>query len=327
MTDKIYAGYYTLEVSKYAEHTYAYIKPSRGKTVYFHCYGGINGPHNVVPASLRKPLRIWEKLRNQHQDADLFKARCIAQFSYVPKIKEHYSSKKGGIAFGDSSGILYAVTGVCHQMCNRILYAMKYRTNLFLLPHEPGIVLPPSFALSRLLYLNDGSLPSQPPWKLFLHHLSKLSAESVVYLSAAAKKQLERTHRAAYGASLRNLKEEGYSEATSSITIHGLLFDADPKKDWRKTNSSLSKAHYRLQKRKQDLDHLLVKGAIKNNNYAESLNEEVRAFVKNAERDLPDHDFRAAFNAHPGEEMPDVIAARDMPDSGVYKEAGAVGKF
>lgn len=321
MNDVIYSGYYTTELIDNAEHTYAIVETPAGEKVYFGCYGGTSGEQNHVPAPLYTGtlLKIMRRSIGRKKKADLFKARCIAQFSYEPEIKTHYELKPpyGPFGLGDNSGIVYGVTGVCHQMTNRILHAMGYRSKF---SREPGVVWPPSFDLSRILYLNDGAAHSQIVWGSFLALLpSRLTVES---LSQNIARELHETLRQSFIASMRAHLRDGYTE-TASREILGLrLPAAGPKLDWEKPVSNLLPDHFKLLKEKLDLDILLLQGRIEKQEYGDDLNGCLAGFIRSAEKMLGDSAFKALFGFKPGIPLPQVVAIEDMPEIDGYEQLG-----
>ncbi len=321
MNDVIYAGYYTTELLDYAEHTYAIAETQTGEKVYFGCYGDTYGENNNVPATLYTGTMLKSLRRpiGRKRKADIFKARCITQFSYDPEIKTHYDSKPpyGPLGLGDNSGIVYGITGVCHQMCNRILHAMDYRSIFF---RSPGVVWPPSFDLSRILYLNDGSLQSQIAWNGFLALLQRRrEGES---LAQDVARELHESLKQTFVTSLRAHLRDAYSETASREIIHLTLLTAEPELDWQKQASWLIPGHVKLLNEKQDLDNLLLKGRIAKQEYCVGLNACLAGFLRSAEEKLGGEVFKKLFGFTPGASLPGVVTVEDMPDIECYESLG-----
>lgn len=97
-------------VDKIADHTYVFTN-ALGKEINFPCWGGTE--RNVVKLIAMGDLEL-----------------AVAIVCYDPyDLRNNYDDHLGGIRivgefFGDCSGICYARTGVCHQMANRIMYAL-----------------------------------------------------------------------------------------------------------------------------------------------------------------------------------------------------------
>lgn len=111
------AGQYSISGSEILSHywdraDHAYVKcdvDGSSNTLKFHCYGGLSGPHGTYPAKTG---------RGDHR---LAKAICCFN---PDEPRTDFGKKKGGrLLLGDCCGIIYGVTGVCHQMANRILSA------------------------------------------------------------------------------------------------------------------------------------------------------------------------------------------------------------
>lgn len=321
MNDTIYAGYYTTELLENAEHTYAIVETPAGETVTFDCYGGTTGENNRVPATLYTGtiLKTLRRSIGKRKKANLFKARCIAQFSYEPARKEHYELKPpfGLFGLGDNAGIVYAVTGVCHQMTNRILHAMDYRSKF---SRDPGVVWPPSFDLSRILYLNDGAAHSQIVWRSFLALLP--SRLTVGRLQGGIAGELHEALRQSFLAAMEAHLRDGYTE-TASREILGLMLPvAGPKLDQEKPMFELLPDHRVMLGEKLDLDRLLLQGRIEKREYADGLNDRLARFVRRAEKMIGAPAFKAIFGFTPGASIPRVVAVADMPDIDGYERLG-----
>lgn len=120
ITDSLHAGYYDLTyTADIAQHSFC-----RSSNVNFQCYGGLSGHDLHFPADLYEPTMFFPDDEGSSEPANLQFARGMAQYTLDPEIKSNYDSTSGGfLGLGDCSGIIYAVDGVCHQMCNRILMA------------------------------------------------------------------------------------------------------------------------------------------------------------------------------------------------------------
>jgi len=111
----LFCGVYPL--NKALQHTYAYTAAGKAPCRHhnFQCYGDVERDR-------------W----NIRDSADLELAIAIACGNPYDA-REDYSRMKITfvLQFGDCSGIVYGVTGVCHQMTNRILYACDSHPNVF----------------------------------------------------------------------------------------------------------------------------------------------------------------------------------------------------
>ncbi len=103
-------------ISKIAEHTYVFTDAG-DRNINFPCWGDTNRNVSYI---------------NGMGDLEL----AIAIACYDPyDLRSNYNDHAGGIRstggfFGDCSGICYGRTGVCHQMANRIMYALDGHPNV-----------------------------------------------------------------------------------------------------------------------------------------------------------------------------------------------------
>lgn len=115
-TYDLYSGSYPLEI-KVLQHTYAFTK--KGKQPYsfhnFNCYGEVDRNHYSIQYPADLELAIAIACKNPYNLKEKYDQKKITSFSQ----------------FGDCSGIVYGVTGVCHQMTNRILFACESHPEVF----------------------------------------------------------------------------------------------------------------------------------------------------------------------------------------------------
>lgn len=111
-----YSGCYGI-MSDLLEHTYIYTTSGKEPHNYhnFQCYGGVERDKYEIEAVGDLELAIAICCHNPYD------------------LRENYKQKRRIFlsTYGDSSGILYGVTGVCHQMSNRILYACDEHPEVF----------------------------------------------------------------------------------------------------------------------------------------------------------------------------------------------------
>lgn len=134
----IRAGYYNLAGVDLAHHTYA-VAEKNGQHHVMPCFGSFalsEGERNNTgvryPAELWSPSIIWSRQQGQSLPANLSVALGMAQFTVTPYLlwtaaewDEHWrqNPQLNGYSLASWAGLLYAVTGVCHQACNRILWS------------------------------------------------------------------------------------------------------------------------------------------------------------------------------------------------------------
>lgn len=135
---RIQAGYYNLAGIDLAHHTYA-VAEKDGQRHAMPCFGSFalsEGERNNTgvryPAELWSPSIIWPRQQGQSLPANLSVALGMAQFTVTPYLgwtiaewDEHWrrNPQLNGYSLASWAGLLYAVTGVCHQACNRILWS------------------------------------------------------------------------------------------------------------------------------------------------------------------------------------------------------------
>ena len=119
---KLQGGFYDC-LGPVAQHSYVMAEGER--RTYFECYGGTSGPNSQYPGDLWTGR--WFEYENLGKSVSADLTLAIVASSGQTAWHEHFDQRTprpdGGWLFGDCSGITYGVTGVCHQMANRILYA------------------------------------------------------------------------------------------------------------------------------------------------------------------------------------------------------------
>lgn len=120
INNTFYGGHYQADIPVIGpdfhwEHAYVRVRPQYNdpnEYVDFCCYGGVTpsgGIKNYYPVV--------------QTVGDLTLARTICCFD-PNDTRDNYDRKKGGdLIFGDCCGVLYLISGVCHQMANRVLFA------------------------------------------------------------------------------------------------------------------------------------------------------------------------------------------------------------
>jgi len=144
---ELFCGLYPLNIA--LQHTYAFTKAGKSPCRHhnFQCYGGVKRDRWSIKDSADLELAIAIACGNPYD----------AQENYS-RMKITFVSQ-----FGDCSGIIYGVTGVCHQMANRILYACDSHPNVF--DFTPSAVLS-YFAYG--IYGNFVFSPHLSNWPLYL---------------------------------------------------------------------------------------------------------------------------------------------------------------
>ncbi|MFZ6760876.1 hypothetical protein ACO0K9_27035 [Undibacterium sp. Ji50W] len=159
----IKAGYYDFIGPGIAQHTFA-IAEKNGNTYAMPCFGSFalreeeRGHRGVAyRAELWSPWIIGSQRQGQDLPANLSVALGMAQFNLLPgydwKVADWdtywagLSAPLRGYSPQSWAGIIYGVHGVCHQACNRILWASR----LGAFNYTP-VNWPPSFSASYWAY-------------------------------------------------------------------------------------------------------------------------------------------------------------------------------
>lgn len=155
----IRVGYYHAFGLQFADHTYALID-HRNVTWAFPCFGGVaervgeRGYKEVrYPVDMWTPYAVGSRNVGHTLPANLYVALGMAQFSANPSYNfrkaewDAYwdSGKIDGLA--SWAGLVYGVSGVCQQACNRILWSTQ--KGQF---SECPVNWPPSFSQSYWVY-------------------------------------------------------------------------------------------------------------------------------------------------------------------------------
>lgn len=142
-------GYYNLSSGKsgssgsIGQHTYG----EADKKINFNCYGGnhqTGGKGEVYPAKFAS-IKEW---KGKKISVDLQRARYYAsngQAGWENRTNYDRKPMEAGTKYGDCSGLIYAIGGVCHQMANSIFVAQTNDASSLL-------VWPPSFYATWAVY-------------------------------------------------------------------------------------------------------------------------------------------------------------------------------
>lgn len=163
------AGYYNLSGVEIAQHTYAMVS-RQGQTYALPCFGsfatqeGQRGHSGVqYPAEMWTPWILWSRSKGFELPANLLVALGMAQFSISPGYDwtendwdAYWRDNPGlnGYSVGSWAGIVYGITGVCHQACNRILWSTTKGNFL-----DTAVNWPPSLSASYWVYGFHGRSP------------------------------------------------------------------------------------------------------------------------------------------------------------------------
>lgn len=282
------------------QHSFVVAESDEGETTYFDCYGGHEGDN----------LQHTETI-----EGDISLARLIA-CGDAEDVREQYDLKSGGYYdLGDSCGILYGVTGVCHQMSNRILYSAE----------NPTIVEPPSSRLSYFLYGVYGpSLPfmtNYMGWSFPEPFITKLKeAQELAVEEAMLKKSIKNTEDPFLKKILRYHLETKTAEANVEGEFEIFIDHFVGEKAELEDKHELLLTHRRLMGQKRALDRRLLGSQIDPQDYAARTNEINRQMLNAIASTIGADAFKEIFGIQPSE-LEDYTLVREEDVTMAVKHA------
>ncbi|MBC9785357.1 hypothetical protein H1S01_12640 [Heliobacterium chlorum] len=277
-------------------HTYTVID----KNIYFHCYWTAE-----IDDELFFPKQIYSPDKTPlgtEVDCNLYIARGLAEFKFPYPRKDpdptrrHYSDLNREDGYKDWCGIIYAITGVCHQMCNVILFSASKGT----IDSAP-LNWPDNFDNSQKYFGRHGLGLDHilPLMYAILEKRSKNIEDPATILEDDVKELQE-----AYYGSIRKWLDTTIQKDSPHIETllrNFLVSDED--------KPSVIDEFHKFASIKQDLDNQLIRGTVSMKEYLESVNKshnglaELMASIKNC----------ASF------EPTNLIHPAQMPDSAYYE--------
>lgn len=288
-------GFYPIN-SKTAEHTYAKME-AWGSEYRFHCYGGVNDADNQYPVNYYRDRNAFytrdsSRTNEMEQGCHPFIAmHLIAWGGDISTSRYDYNRKSGGVLLGDSAGILYAVTGVCHQMCNTITCATNINN-----PFDTLINWPPSLNMSKLIYGNRGNMGHVEAVDSFVAALRKhykganedeLMMENLD--TSTLNSTLDDINRNMFGA-IKDVLDNGVSKMERRTSLDEML-NGDSIEEF----DQLVEADYETLTIKNELDNALIHGTISNQEYADKVNAEIKNLAHKYYDILKEEKFEELF--------------------------------
>ncbi|MTV48365.1 hypothetical protein GJ688_05135 [Heliobacillus mobilis] len=255
-------------------HTYAVID----KNIYFHCYWTAE-----IDDELFFPKQIYSPGKTPlgtEVDCNLYIARGLAEFKFPYPRKDpdltrrHYSDLNREDGYKDWCGIIYAITGVCHQMCNVILFSASKGT----IDTAP-LNWPDNFDNSQKYFGRHG-LGLDKILPLMYGILDKRS-KNLEDTATPLEDNLKDLQEAYYGF-IRNWL--GTSVQSDSPHIETMLRNFSVSDE---DKSSVVNEFQKFALMKQELDNLLLRGTVSSNEYLDRVNKghnvlgELLASIKN----------------------------------------------
>lgn len=316
-------GHYPIN-NKTAEHTYAKMQHA-GDEYRFQCYGGTSDSGNEYPVNFYKFVNIFRK--RQAGRTDKTELSCnpaavilLAQWGgSVDFGRRDYDRRSGGTTgLGDCSGHVYALSGVCHQMCNVILCATNESN-----PGDALLNWPPSFSASRILYGSRGGRVHENAAGEIIRSARRIFSsaemddldESVDF--SPMSEVFSGVNEMLLG-DLRITLADGHTEERR-LEIVGEMLPSE-------TNgidvvSSIFEVDSVVMNEKNELDNLLIRGQVSHEEYANNVNQRTRDLLSRYEEVLGEDQFRENFEASSDEIDCNVVDVDMMPDYEPIKEA------
>ena len=314
-------GHYPIN-NRTAEHAFA-IMECNGSEYRFQCYGGVSDNGRYYPAEYYEPRSMWYTRGGAitgyrelpcHPQIAMHLAQWGSPLNWQ---KYDYNSKSGGTSgLGDCAGIVYALNGVCHQMCNTVTCATRVHD-----PLDALINWPPSLNASKLVYGNRGIWGHERAVADYVGVLLAFYGDGMgdeeavgADLDASALDEalaaIEERRRAAMRAALDNGPDADERRELLGGAVPG-LDGAQPILDADLETMAL----------KHELDNLLVRGQIGNEEYADRMNAGVRALVARYADLMGEAPFEEAFGCPAQDVDCNVIDESLMlPDYGAVRE-------
>ena len=348
----ITCGYYDAFQLKDIDHTYALIQKGN-ETWAFPCYGQVarfegdfGNKHVKYPVDLWTPYMLWSRNVGSSLPANLFVALGMAQFRTNPTPNfrlsdwvNYWKTMPDGVACW--AGIVYAVAGVCQQVCNRVLWCTRERDFLYC-----PVNWPPSFSVTYWIY---------GYWGKITEGVAELLARRLVDLAHAVPPVALAEAPPVAGATLEPMPIVG--GAASAATGEGLEGDLrtalgkelhaqlceEPDKDRRQDEiqqivsraaggaavaaspvdmSGLLQPDEKFSAMKSELDKQLLRGEVSHREYADRVNRGFSRMLEEFRNVLPPETFEALF---PEGATENIVRCEQMPESyEVFQRAAAI---
>ncbi len=297
------AGYYNLAGVDLAHHTYA-VAEKNGVAHVMPCFGsfalgeGDRGHTGVrYEADLWSPSLIWSRNQGKSLPANLSVALGMAQFTLTPYLGwtvDEWNRHWGGspeYGLASWSGLLYGVTGVCHQACNRILFSTLQGGFLY-----SPVNWPPSLSASYWVYGFYGKD----------YGSAMILAAALVAKAVAGEKadqsELFRAHELAHNLRRHHIEGVINDQTNGGARAHevrGLLayLPDELKISDPAAIEEIINLDRRFSTQKSDMDRLLIKTSTPSNHdeYAGKVNDDFRTMLNGFRNTMPPETFARLF--------------------------------
>lgn len=342
-------GYYDLKIEPFpgiAQHTFLIADDANGVQHAFPCFGAFAlREGHLGRVNVKYPTNFWaqntpwasnRELGRRFAGANLALLYKLGKFQHTPehnfKLSDWYArwgEGQAGFSFDCGVGIaVYAVQGTCHQACNRLMWTVNR-------PADPYsfVNCPPSSNFSCALYFEHGAwgrfgtawepaLSWVKRWQGFPNGLqagvspSKEEAQAFEKDWQACEAGILRETAAYLKSTVNKIDREALMELFQSESADATI-DA-------KAIDHMADSLYKIHTDKQELDRLILRGEVSNNDYAATINAAMDQWAQELKTLLPADAFKAfAGNG----EATTVIIPSFMPPPEKYQEIGKRMEF
>lgn len=311
------------------EHSFA-VMEYNGEEYRFQCCGSVYDGNRSFPANYYHCRNAWytrngSKTSETNIPCNARIAIALAQWSGDVDWGRHDYDRKGAgwLGFGDSSGIVYGLNGVCHQMCNTIACASW--------THDPLASLinwPPSLNVSKLFYDNRGTWGHEGAIESLITSIKQKYGDAISDEEFAARDEAVSGEFDALFASVyeqqRNAMRRALDDGPDAAERCAIVGANVPDGADGGAFDSVLAADADAMAQKHELDNLLVRGQISNVDFADRTNALIRTLAEQYEKTLGQEAFLEAFGGTAENINCNVIDPAMMPDSynGLREELG-----
>ncbi len=293
----------------------------------------------VYPAELWSPWMIGSKPQGKSLPANMYVAMGLAQFTPLPPKNPAFDpkgppdyrveswknwwrslpEKEQGYSSECNAGLTYAVTGVCQQASNRILWATRQDQFTY-----TPVNWPPSFSATYWVYGYYGKLTQAVAIALAGHLIHNAKRQAIGGVSfevdSDEMKALKKVGNDAKKASLQKTRKalvNGVPARTRKQEVKKMLAAAPETSlviDSKKLGGILAPDE-KFNTLKTELDKQLVRGEVSHDEYAAQVNGAFGHMLQEFRNILPPETFKTMFRDVPESGPVEIIARKDMPES------------
>jgi hypothetical protein len=324
---EVKAGYHDVFAQPIAEHTYV-IAEKDGVQYALPCFGDFAIPGHergktgiTYPADLYS-ADIWRLPKGNSLDANLYVALGMGQFTLSPRYDYRVQDWEDwwrdnpaldGFSPGCHAGIVYGVTGVCHQACNRVLWSSQ-QDSFWTTP----VAWPPSFSLSIFVYgAYGGAIEAATALAYSLVALAQQAPEEAgaKNLSQAGLDAMGDTYRLIREALTAGAPDEARRQEVQKLVAAAGGINAPAPRNL----DGVFAADAKFSQLKTELDTQLLRAEVSHDEYANSVNRAFGQMLAELQNALPPETFKALFGGVDTSGPVALIVREQMPES--YEDA------